>query len=105
MKLDDELRCMIGAYYGVKSMDSYDIKEYILKDIEKYIRDFISVNAIKNFNYEDEVLYIRDNVSLISKLQDSLIILSRINAPLELILLVRKKIKRLKNENELKCTL
>ena len=45
---------MVGAYYGVKTMDRYDLKEYVLKDIENYIRDFISVNPIDNFDYVSE---------------------------------------------------
>ena len=89
---------MVGAYYGVKTMDRYDLKEYVLKDIENYIRDFISVNPIDNFDYVNEVELVNKNASLITKLQDSLIILPRINADLDLILMIKSKIRDLKKE-------
>ena len=89
---------MVGAYYGVKTMDRYDLKEYVLKDIENYIRDFISVNPIDNFDYVNEAELVNKNASLITKLQDSLIILPRINADLDLILMIKSKIRDLKKE-------
>lgn len=89
---------MVGAYYGVKSMDDYDLKEYVLKDIENYIKNFIKANPIDGFNYQKEASLINENVSLITKLQDSLIILSKIDADLDLILMIKEKIKRLNKE-------
>ncbi len=99
MNLIDEYRCIIGAYYGVKSMDNYDLKEYVLKDIEDYVKNFIEINPIDNFDYRKEANIVNEKTSLITKLQDSLIILSRLNQDLELILLIKKKIRELKKNN------
>ena len=99
MNLIDEYRCIIGAYYGVKSMDNYDLKEYVLKDIEDYVKNFIEINPIDDFDYRKEANIVNEKTSLITKLQDSLIILSRLNQDLELILLIKKKIRELKKNN------
>ena len=46
--LKDEFKYLVGGYYGVMEMDEYDLKVYVLKDIENYIRDFIKENPISN---------------------------------------------------------
>ena len=46
MTIEDELKLQIGAYYGVMSMDNYDLKEFVLKDIEEYINCFVKENNI-----------------------------------------------------------
>ena len=83
-----------------KSLDGipveYDLKEYVLKDIENYIKDFVYTNDI-DINYAKEnAERIKDEVNIKTKLQSSLILLNKMNAPEELILLVRKKDKRIK---------
>ena len=62
-ELINQYRYLVGGYYGVSLMDEYDLKEYMLKDIENYIRDFIDVNPIDNFDYKKEAELIKDNVS------------------------------------------
>lgn len=98
MNLKDEFKCMIGAYYGVRSMDEYDLKVYVLKDIENYIKDFINNNNIDNYNYEEKAEIINKELSLKTKLQDSLIILQRMDASMELILLIKRKLRQIKDE-------
>lgn len=98
MNLEDEFKYLIGAYYGIRSMDNYELKEYILKDIEIYIRNFIKENKILNFDYKKRAQKIDDEMPLITKLQDSLLLLPKINAPMELVLLVKKTIIQLKEE-------
>ncbi len=93
MTLIDQYRCLVEGYYGVIEMDEYDLKIYILKEIENNIRDFIKEYNIPNFNYKNEAEYIKDNISIKTKLQSSLIILNKMNAPIELILLVKKRLK------------
>ena len=95
-ELENRLKSIIGAYYGVKSMDEYDLKEYVLNDIKIYMDNFIEANNINNFDIDKENEFIKNNVSLINKLQDSLVILSNMNASLELILLIKNKIRKLK---------
>ena len=76
-------------------MDEYDLNEYVLKDIENYIKDFVYTNDI-DINYAKEnAERIKDEVNIKTKLQSSLILLNKMNGPEELILLVRKKVKGL----------
>lgn len=96
MELKDQFRYLVGGYYGVTYMDEYPLKEFVLKDIENYIRDFIEINPIDDFDYKYEANLVLDNVSELVKLQDSLIVLNKIGADMELVLLVKNKIKSMK---------
>lgn len=93
MKLEDVYRYLIGGYYGVALMDEYPLKEYILEDINKYIVDYMEENPSSNFNYEEESEYIKDKVSEKVKLQDALLVLNKINGPMELVFLIKDKLK------------
>lgn len=95
MDLKDQFKYLVGGYYGITYMDEYPLKEYVLKDIENYIRDFIEINPIENFNYKEEAKKYEDELSEITKLQDSLLVLNKINASMELVLLVKAKLKKL----------
>ena len=98
MNLEDTYRYMIGAYYGVQEMDEYNLKEFVLKDIEDYIKDFFSNNPIKDFDYEEEARKVLKERSLKTKLQDALIVLPKVNASTELVLMVKKRIKKIHDE-------
>lgn len=98
MTLEDQYRYLVGAYYGIIEMDEYDLKVYILKDIENYIKDFIEVYPIDNFDYRKEAQKIEDEVSLKTKLQDALLVLNKINGPIELTLLIKKRIKEINDK-------
>ena len=95
MNTYNELKMLYGAYLGISEMDEYKTKEYILKDIEKAIDEFVDKN---NMYYHDEVLAEAKKQSLITDLQDSLIVLKRLDEPLELILLIKEKIRKLKDD-------
>ena len=97
MDLKDQFKYLVGGYYGITYMDEYPLKEYVLKDIENYIKDFIEINPINNFNYQEAAQKYQEELSKITKLQDSLIVLNKINASMELVLLVKAKIQKLKN--------
>ena len=88
MERENLFNLYVEAYFGVREMDEYDLKEYVLKDIE-YTND-IDINYAK-----ENAERIKDEVNIKTKLQSSLILLNKINAPEELILLVRKKVKEL----------
>ena len=90
MERENLFNLYVEAYFGVREMDEYDLKEYVLKDIENYIKDFVYTNDI-DINYAKE----NAEVNIKTKLQSSLILLNKMNAPEELILLVRKKIKNI----------
>ena len=95
MELEDRFRYLVGGYYGVSLMDSYSLKEYVLKDIEDYIRDFIDVNPIENFDYRKEANIIKEKVSERTKLQDALLVLNLINGPIDLVFLIKNRLKKL----------
>lgn len=95
MDLKDQFKYLVGGYYGVTYMDEYPLKVYVLKDIENYIRDFIEINPIDNFNYKEEATKYEEELSEITKLQDALLVLNKINASMELVLLVKKRLKKL----------
>ena len=75
-------------------MDEYPLKEFVLKDIDNYIKNFIETNPIKNFNYKEDREYIKDNYSEKVKLQDALIVLHKINASMDLVFLVNSRLKK-----------
>ena len=93
----DTYRYLIGAYYGISEIDEYSTKEYILKEIRDYIDNFISNNYI-DFDIEEEKDDVDKNVSLDVKLHDALLVLPKIDAPIDLILLVKSKIKDLNDK-------
>lgn len=95
MELENQFRYLVGGYYGVALMDEYPLKEYMLKDIENYIKDFVEINPIDNFNYEEEALKVKENVSDKTKLQDALLVLNRMKAPMDLVFLVKEKLKKM----------
>ena len=97
MNTYNELKMLYGAYIGVSSMDNYKTKEYTLKKIDDEIKSFIDKN---NMYYHDEVLAEAKKQTLITDLQDSLIILKRIDESLELSLLIKEKIRNLKDSGE-----
>ena len=75
-------------------MDEYPLKEYILKDTEDYIKNFIETNPIDNFNYQEEAEKVKQSVTDKVKLQDALIVLNHINAPMDLVFLVKERLKK-----------
>ena len=95
MNIKDTFRYLVGAYYGIEEMDEYLTKEYILKDIENYIKDYLEENYDNSFNCKNEAIDVRDNVDIKVKLQDSLLVLNKINADMDLVILVKKRIKNL----------
>lgn len=96
MSIIEQYKCLVEAYYGILEMDEYDLKIYVLKELENLIRDFVYEYKESNFDYKKEAEYIKDNINLITKLQSSLIVLNKMNASMELILLIKSKIKILK---------
>ncbi len=101
MNFNDEFRYLVSGYFGIREMDEYDLKIYVLKDIEKLIKSFVEENKKDDFNYQEEVDNIEKNTSLRTKLQDSLLVLNRLNKPnLELMLMINKRLKEMGNEYE-----
>lgn len=84
-------RYLVGGYFGVSMIDEYSIKEYVLLDILKYIKDYKMTNNLEI----DEFEYIRDNYSDRTKLQDALLLLNKMNSSMDLVLMVKNKLKEL----------
>lgn len=95
MTFEEEFRLLVSGYYGIYEMDEYELKVYVLKQIEDYIKDFILENPIPSFPYH-EVAQELEKAPIKTKLQDSLLILNRVKAPLELSLLIRRKLNEMK---------
>ena len=94
--LKDTFRYLVGGYYGVLELDSYELKEYVLKDIENYIIAFIEKNKIEDFNYQEEAEKVKEQLDFKTKLQDSLLVLYKIDAPMDLIWMIKQKLKEWK---------
>ena len=93
-ELINQYRYLVGGYYGVSMIDEYPLKEYILEEIKEYIENFITNNPITDFDYEQEALLIKDKVSEKVKLQDALIVLNRIKAPMDLVFMVKARLRK-----------
>ena len=87
--LRDRLNLLVEAYYGMMEMDEYELKVYEAKKIKDEIDNFVKEYNINDFDYE----YVKDNISLRTKLQSLLIVLNKNNGPMELILLIKKRLK------------
>lgn len=97
MSLEEEFKLLVSGYYGVYEMDEYQSKVYVLKDIEDYIKEFIEEYRIPNYDYK-EVAEEIEKEPLKTKLQDSLLILNKVKAPLELTLLIRNRLNEMKKQ-------
>ena len=99
MELLDVYRYMISGYYGVSLIDEYDLKVYVLKEIDEYIKDWLSENDLGNINILEVNNDVLNNKSEVEKLQDAMLVLHQINGPLDLILIINQRIMKL-NEKD-----
>ena len=95
MTLEETYRTLYSGYLGVSEMDEYSSKEYILKQINDYIKEYINTYHLNldfiSINNELEKL------DLVRKLQDAILVLNMLDGPLELKLLIRRRLKELGN--------
>lgn len=98
MSIIDQYRCLVEAYFGILEIDEYELKVYTLKELEEIIKNFVNEYYDSTINYKKEAEYIKDNVSIITKLQSSLIVLNKMNEKMELVLLIKNKLKKVKEE-------
>jgi len=94
MELENQFRYLVGGYYGVALMDEYPLKEFVLKDIEEYIKEFLEINPISQFDYRVEAEKIKEEVSDKTKLQDALLVLNRMKGPMDLVFMVKERLKK-----------
>ena len=93
MTLEDEYKLFVECYYGILLMNEYDLKEYALKKVEELINNF--ENTYINVPYKEIKEFVKEKVSDKTKLQSSLIVLNSINYDMDLILLIKNKLKEL----------
>lgn len=98
MELENQFKYLVGGYYGVSLMDNYPLKEYMLKEIEEYIKAVVKENTIKDFDYKKEAENIKENMSDKTKLQDALIVLNLIKGPMDLVFLIKERLKGFANK-------
>lgn len=98
MELENQFKYLVGGYYGVSLMDNYPLKEYMLKEIEEYIKAVVKENTIKDFDYKKEAEDIKENMSDKTKLQDALIVLNIIKGPMDLVFLIKERLKGFANK-------
>ena len=96
MEIEDTFRYLVGGYYGVSLMDEYPLKEYVLKDIDQYIKDFVKDNPLDDFDYSEAAMKVKNTVSDRVKLQDALLVLNRINGSMDLVFMIKKRLKKYK---------
>lgn len=99
MSFLDEYKILVGGYFGVMEMDEYVLKEYVLHDIEVYIKEFVSKEYYPDINYQELADKLKDTLSLKRKLQDSLLTLRKINGPFELEYMIKLRLEEIKKEN------
>lgn len=92
---------LCSAYFGIREMDEYKLKEYALKKISDYIKDYVNDNPIDDFDYRTEATKVEDEWELKTKLQDSLIVLPKIEENIELVLMVKERLNKIR-EDEMK---
>lgn len=93
MTLEDQYKLLVESYYGITLMNEYDLKEYALKKIDEIINDF--ENNYKGIDYNKIKEHVKTNVNNKTKLQSALITLNSINYDMDLILLIKDKIKNI----------
>lgn len=98
MELENQFRYLVGGYYGVGLMDEYPLKVYMMKEIEEYIKAVVQENPIPNFDYKKEAEDIKENMSDKTKLQDALIVLNLIKGPMDLVFLIKERLKGYTNK-------
>lgn len=95
MKFDDRIKYMISGYYGIKTLDSYPRKLFILKEIEEHIKDYLKKNKVEGYDYKKLAEELK-NRSLKEKLQDSLILINEMNGPIDLTIIIKRMVKDLR---------
>ncbi len=93
-ELINQYRYLVGGYYGICFMDDYPLKEYILKEIEDTIKAFEEIHAEEGICFLEEAKNVKDTVSEKVKLQDALLVLNRIEGPMDLVFMIKERLKK-----------
>ena len=96
IKYDDDIKYMVSGYLGIKSLDDYERKVYILRDARKFIDAYVEDSDFENFEFDKYCDYIDKEYTYLEHLQDALLLINSMNGPVDLILLIKPKIAKLK---------
>lgn len=96
MKYAYPFNYLISGYYGICEIDDYDLKEYILSDVKNYIEKYIEDHFDDSINYRLVAEVIEKEYTILEKLNDSLLVLREIDGPMELIIMIKRKIREIK---------
>lgn len=99
MNFLDEYKILVGGYYGVIEMDAYILKEYVLQDIENYIKTFIEKQNFVDISLQKIADELQKNLTLKRKLQDALLTLHKVKGPFELEHMIKLRLAELNKEN------
>ncbi len=94
VNFEETYHCFINAYFGIRELDQYLYKEYVLQKIEDYMKSYVQQNP-KFVYQEEEVFQVIQTSSMKRKLQDALLILPRIQVDMDLILFVKHEIQNM----------
>ena len=96
MKYAYPFNYMISGYYGISEIDDYDLKEFILNDVKEYIEKYINEHYDNSISYRLVAEVIDKEYTILEKLNDALLVLKDIDGPMELIIMVKRKIREIK---------
>jgi hypothetical protein len=96
IKYDDDIKYMVSGYLGIKSLDEYERKVYILRDARKFIDSYVEDSDFEDFVFDKYCDFIDKEYTYLEHLQDALLFINAMNGPVDLILLIKPKIARLK---------
>ena len=96
IKYDDDIKYMVSGYLGIKSLDEYERKVYILRDARKFIDSYVEDSDFEDFVFDKYCDFIDKEYTYLEHLQDALLLINVMNGPVDLILLIKPKIARLK---------
>ena len=65
-------------------------------EMTKKVWKYIEKNKIEDFNYQEEAEKVKEQLDFKTKLQDSLLVLYKIDAPMDLIWMIKQKLKEWK---------
>ncbi len=97
MNFIDMFKTYVGAYYGVTEMDEYPLKEYVLYDLKEHIQKMVMDNQDHNISFIDLAQEV-EKLHLKTKLQDCLIVLPKLNVSLELLHLIKMRLRTIREE-------
>jgi hypothetical protein len=90
--IENKCHMYISAYVGITFLDEYSLKPYILEELKEYILEYIDSFSL-DIDFKIVLEQEKNNKDLRIHLQDALYTMNELNAPMELIHIIEKRIK------------